>query len=193
MAGPGRFESLIDQQIRAAQERGEFDDLPGMGEPLPGRGQPDDELWWVRGLMQREGISGESFLPASLRLAKELERLPESVRDYPSEQRVRAAAQELNERIDQFRLAPRGPHVTLRKVDPDDLVVRCEVVEMSEHPPLQLVVRQVWPGAHLLRLPRSLLEALVSWRLSLSLLEALMSWRLSLSLLEALMARALRG
>ncbi|QSB14848.1 DUF1992 domain-containing protein [Natronosporangium hydrolyticum] len=124
MSGGGSFESLIDQQIRAAQERGEFDDLPGMGEPLPGRGRPDDELWWVRGWMQREGLSGESFLPASLRLAKELERLPGLVRDYPSEQRVRAAAQDLNDRIDQFRLAPSGPHVTLRKVDPDDLVAQ---------------------------------------------------------------------
>jgi hypothetical protein len=30
-----RFESLLDRQIRAAQERGEFDDLPGAGKPLP--------------------------------------------------------------------------------------------------------------------------------------------------------------
>lgn len=28
--------------------RGEFHDLPGAGRPIPGAGQPNDELWWVR-------------------------------------------------------------------------------------------------------------------------------------------------
>jgi len=30
----GRWESLIDQKIREAMEQGEFDDLPGKGEPI---------------------------------------------------------------------------------------------------------------------------------------------------------------
>jgi hypothetical protein len=33
-----RYESLIEQQIRLAQERGEFDNLPGSGRPAPGAG-----------------------------------------------------------------------------------------------------------------------------------------------------------
>lgn len=32
--GPRDWESWIDQQIREAQERGEFDDLPGKGKPV---------------------------------------------------------------------------------------------------------------------------------------------------------------
>jgi DnaJ family protein C protein 28 len=32
--GPRDWESLIDQQIREAQEQGKFDDLPGQGKPL---------------------------------------------------------------------------------------------------------------------------------------------------------------
>jgi DnaJ family protein C protein 28 len=32
--GPRDWESLIDQQIRDAQEQGKFDDLPGQGRPL---------------------------------------------------------------------------------------------------------------------------------------------------------------
>ena len=32
--GPRDWESLIDQQIREAQERGKFDHLPGQGKPL---------------------------------------------------------------------------------------------------------------------------------------------------------------
>ncbi|SMC89901.1 DUF1992 domain-containing protein [Lentzea albidocapillata] len=33
------FESWIDRQIREAQERGEFDNLPSAGKPLPGAGE----------------------------------------------------------------------------------------------------------------------------------------------------------
>ena len=29
-----RWESLVDQKIREAMEQGEFDDLPGKGEPI---------------------------------------------------------------------------------------------------------------------------------------------------------------
>ena len=50
---PLRFESLAERRIREAIDAGEFDHLPGEGEPLPGAGQPDDELWWVRAWMER--------------------------------------------------------------------------------------------------------------------------------------------
>jgi hypothetical protein len=32
------FESLAERRIREAGERGEFDNLPGAGQPLPGLG-----------------------------------------------------------------------------------------------------------------------------------------------------------
>ncbi len=47
---PSRYESVIDKQIRAAHERGELDNLPGSGKPIPGAGAPHDELWWVKGV-----------------------------------------------------------------------------------------------------------------------------------------------
>ncbi|HIE21076.1 MAG TPA: DUF1992 domain-containing protein [Acidimicrobiia bacterium] len=41
-------------------EAGEFDDLPGEGEPLPGAGTPDDEYWWVRKWLERNrAVSSE--------------------------------------------------------------------------------------------------------------------------------------
>ncbi|WP_445188578.1 J-domain-containing protein [Pseudonocardia sp. Cha107L01] len=58
-----RYESVIDEQIRKAQERGDFDNLPGKGKPLPGLDGPDDDLWWVRGYIRREGLSGDALLP----------------------------------------------------------------------------------------------------------------------------------
>jgi hypothetical protein len=119
-----RYESVVDQQIRMAQERGEFDNLPGTGKPLPGRGRPDDELWWVKGYLRREGLSTESLLPTSLRLAKEIERLPETVRDLPSEQAVRERVGELNRRIAEYLRAPSGPAVRVGPVDADAVVAR---------------------------------------------------------------------
>jgi DnaJ-like protein len=121
---PSRYESLIDQHIRMAQERGDFDDLPGMGKPLPGRGRRDDDLWWLKGYLRREGLSTEALLPTSLRLARQVERIHETVGRLSSEQGVRAAVADLNQQIADYLRAPSGPHVPIRPVDPDAVVAR---------------------------------------------------------------------
>ena len=47
-------ESVVERRIREAMDRGEFDDLPGIGEPLPDAGRPYDELWdALPGLLRR--------------------------------------------------------------------------------------------------------------------------------------------
>ena len=51
------WESWIDRQIRQARERGEFEDLPGTGQPLPDLDRPFDELWWVKEKLRREELS----------------------------------------------------------------------------------------------------------------------------------------
>lgn len=122
MTMPSPFESVVEQQIRLAQERGDFDDLPGKGKPIPGRDQPDDELWWVKGLIRREGLSTEALLPPSLQLRKEIERLPERVSTLRTEAAVRAAVAELNARIVEWVRIPVGPRVALRPADADEVV-----------------------------------------------------------------------
>jgi hypothetical protein len=52
----GAQESYVDRLIREAIERGEFDDLPGTGEPLPDAGKPDDQWWWFRRWVKRNSI-----------------------------------------------------------------------------------------------------------------------------------------
>ena len=52
----GILDHLVEQRIREAQARGEFDDLPGAGKPIPDLDHADDELTWVRKWMRREGI-----------------------------------------------------------------------------------------------------------------------------------------
>jgi hypothetical protein len=119
-----RYQSAIDEQIRRAQERGEFDNLPGAGKPLPGRGRPDDDLWWVKGYLREEGLSTEALLPPSLQLAKEIERLPETVRDLPSEQAVRETVRDLNRRVADYLRAPSTPQVPVGPVDVDRAVAQ---------------------------------------------------------------------
>ena len=67
------FESWVDQQIREATDRGEFDNLPGTGK-LTGLQDSDDELWWVKNYLRREGLPTEALLPTALQLRKEIER-----------------------------------------------------------------------------------------------------------------------
>ncbi|AHH18019.1 hypothetical protein NONO_c32320 [Nocardia nova SH22a] len=122
-AGMG-FESWIDRQVREATERGEFDDLPGTGQPLPGRGEPYDENWWLKNLLRREGIGGEGLLPASLVLRRDLERLPDTVAAMNSEAEVRAYVADLNARIVEWIRMPHGPQVRVAPVHTDEIVDR---------------------------------------------------------------------
>ncbi|MBW3666631.1 MAG: DUF1992 domain-containing protein [Actinobacteria bacterium] len=52
----GSAEMYVDRLIREAMERGELDDLPGTGKPIPGAGKADDQWWWFRRWVQRNGI-----------------------------------------------------------------------------------------------------------------------------------------
>ncbi|PKW17444.1 DUF1992 domain-containing protein [Saccharopolyspora spinosa] len=118
------FESWIEKQIRTAQDRGDFDDLPGAGKPLPGAGAPLDDQWWVKEHIRREGVSGDALLPTPLQLRKEVERLPETVRDLTTERAVRDVAADLNRRIVEYLRAPTGPQVAVGPVHVDDVVAR---------------------------------------------------------------------
>jgi len=116
------FTSWIDRQINEAQERGEFDNLPGAGKPLPRRALSGDA--WLRDYLDREGVSAEEMLPVPLRLRKEAERLPDTLGELRSEQDVREVVRHLNQRILQWRRIPEGPPIYLRLVNEEDMVAR---------------------------------------------------------------------
>ena len=109
-----RYESAVEKAIREAVERGEFDDLPGKGRPLPNLADTD-ENWWIKGYLRREGVPSDALLPTPIQLRKEVERLPETVRDLPTERAVRDLVAELNARIAAYLRAPDGPRVPLRR------------------------------------------------------------------------------
>jgi hypothetical protein len=110
------YESRIDRAIREAQERGDFDNLPGAGKPLPDTGDVYDDEWWIKKLAKREDLS--LALPPALALRKEIERLPALLATKRSEAAVRAAIEDLNGRILMARRGMfEGPPVTVGLVD----------------------------------------------------------------------------
>src|SRR5215203_4589116 len=82
-----RYESWVERQVREAIERGEFDNLPGAGRPLPSINGREDEDWWVKGLLEREQLPMP--LPTSLALRREVADLPQTLADVPDEPTVR--------------------------------------------------------------------------------------------------------
>jgi hypothetical protein len=116
-----RYESHIDRMIREAQERGDFDDLPGAGKPLPDRGELYDENWWLKQWIARENLTG--LAPTTLRVRKEIEDLPDVVAKLGSEALVRAHVADLNRRVDEvIRGHADGPPVIVQPVDADEVV-----------------------------------------------------------------------
>jgi hypothetical protein len=115
------YEARIDRQIREAQERGDFDDLPGTGKPVPDRGESYDEEWWIRGLARRENLA--LTLPVALALRREVEDLPATLARKRTEAAVREVLVDLNERIRWARRGPvEGPPVSMGDLDIEAIV-----------------------------------------------------------------------
>ncbi|AGS69275.1 DUF1992 domain-containing protein [Streptomyces collinus] len=115
------FESWVDKQIRDAQGRGEFEGLPGVGEPLPADLYSTyDELWWVKRKMAREGLA---VLPPALALRKEAEDALAAAYAAPSERAVRQIITEVNVKIrDMMFKPPPGPPLGKKPYDVDEVV-----------------------------------------------------------------------
>lgn len=139
------FESWIDTQIRQAEERGEFDNLPGAGKPLPGLDRPHDELWWVRQKMQRENLSA---LPPTLAVRKAAEDAMAAVALARTEKQVRAIVADINEQIVEAIRRPQvGPPLNLMPFRVDRVVADWRANRPAPQPlpaPAPQVERRRW-------------------------------------------------
>jgi len=127
-------ESWVDKQIREAQERGEFDGLPGAGKPLERLGDPDDADWWVKGYLKRENLDISGALPTPLALRKEAAGFPGSLADVRTEAQVREILEDFNHRVKSDRLRPAVgplPPLIARTVDVDALVGQWQVLRAA--------------------------------------------------------------
>lgn len=122
------FETWIDRQIREAAARGEFDDLPGTGKPLPRR--RDDEMGWVKRKLDEEGL--EFPLPGGLGLRREAEKVRAAAVAAPIEAKARALVEDMNERIKEaIRHPMAGPPVIVPLIDEEAAIADWR----AAHPP----------------------------------------------------------
>ncbi|MEO5661941.1 MAG: DUF1992 domain-containing protein [Nocardioides sp.] len=110
----------VEQQLRIAQERGDFDNLPGAGKPLEGLGTEHDPDWWLKKLVEREHIS---VLPPALALRTEDLELDDRLDLMSTESEVRREVGDFNARILKARYTSfDGPPLITMPRDVDETV-----------------------------------------------------------------------
>ena len=130
------FETWIDKQIREATERGDFDNLPGAGKPLPGANQPYDDDWWLKDWLRREGAPSDALLPTPLLLRKKIAELRETVRPLRTEEKVLAVVADLNDQVRAWWRSSIGPQIHVGLVDVEETVEqwRADRAEIEQPP-----------------------------------------------------------
>lgn len=109
--------------IRDAMAQGKFDNLKYAGKPIPGLGEAFDPDWWVKGLIQRENISGLG--PKALLLRTEDAELDARLDSQFTEKQVRDILTDFNARvIDARRQLQGGPPVITKTRDVEAEVAR---------------------------------------------------------------------
>ncbi|WP_426979325.1 DUF1992 domain-containing protein [Pseudarthrobacter sp. O4] len=109
--------------IRDAMAQGKFDNLKYAGKPIPGLGEAYDPDWWVKGLLQRENITGLG--PKAILLRTEDAGLDARLEAQFSEKQVRDILEDFNARVvDARRQLQGGPPVVTKTRDVDAEVER---------------------------------------------------------------------
>jgi len=110
--------AFVETSIQQAIRRGEFDDLPGAGKPLPDLGASHDPNWWIRRKIETEQLSGLG--PPALTLRVEYAERAERMDAIAREPDVREALEDFNRRvIEARRQLQGGPPVVTPTVDID--------------------------------------------------------------------------
>ena len=114
-----RARLIVDRAVAS----GEFDDLALAGKPIPGLGESHDPDWWVKGLIERENITGLG--PRAILLRQEDAELDDRLDRLYTEQQVREALADFNYQvIDARRQLLGGPPVITKLRDVDSEVER---------------------------------------------------------------------
>jgi hypothetical protein len=125
-------EHWVERQIRMAQERGEMDNLPGAGKPLPKRS--GGALEWVAQKLREENHDTSALLPPSLALPKEVDDLPRRLAKVRTESEVRDIVADLNKRIVDVHRQPQvGPPLRLGPLEVEDVVRQWRELSTGEH------------------------------------------------------------
>ncbi|WP_150957952.1 DUF1992 domain-containing protein [Microbacterium testaceum] len=108
--------AFVETSIQQAIRRGEFDNLPGAGKPLPDLGTSHDPDWWIRRKIETEQLTGLG--PPALTLRVEHAEMAERLDAIAREPDVREAVEDFNRRvIEARRQLQGGPPVVTPTVD----------------------------------------------------------------------------
>jgi hypothetical protein len=116
---------LVELRIQQAMRRGDFDDLPGAGKPLPTSATHDPD-WWIRRKIERENLTGLG--PPALTLRTEDAEMNARLDALGSERAVREHVDDFNRRVvEARRQLLGGPPVVTPTRDADAEVERWRV------------------------------------------------------------------
>ena len=113
--------AIVEVSIEQAIRRGDFDDLPGAGKPIPGLGATTDPDWWIRRKIERERLTGLG--PPALTLRTEYASLQRTLDELRTAEEVREHLEDFNKRvIEARRQLLGGPPVVTPTVEIDEWV-----------------------------------------------------------------------
>ena len=116
------WEGFVELTIRKAMGEGEFANLPGMGQPVPGLEEPYREDWWLKSLLKREQLSVPC---ASLDIRRDVEKTLEGLLEMSGESAVREAIESLNARIANVnRNITTGPGTCVAPLDIESILAQ---------------------------------------------------------------------
>ena len=111
-------QQIVEIAIQQAMRRGDFDDLPGAGKPLPDLDAVRDPDWWIRRKIEREQLTGLG--PPALTLRTEDAALRDRLDGLGAESMVREVLHDFNGRVREARRQLLGgPPVVTRPRDVD--------------------------------------------------------------------------
>ncbi len=124
----------VEYLIRDAMNQGKFDNLKYAGKPIPGLGEHYDPDWWVKGLIQRERLSGIG--PPAILLRIEDSELDAKLDQQYTDKQVRDILEDFNKRvIEARRQLQGGPPVITKLRDVEEEVEKWRERRMAAAPP----------------------------------------------------------
>ena len=113
--------AIVEVSIEQAIRRGDFDNLPGAGKPIPGLGTSPDPDWWIRRKIERERLTGLG--PPALTLRTEYASLESRLDELRTPGEVREYLEDFNHRvIEARRQLLGGPPVVTPTVEVEECV-----------------------------------------------------------------------
>jgi len=120
----GLLDDIVEQRLAEAATRGEFDDLPGAGRPLPQ--EPDDPFVAPELRMAYRILKNAGFVPEEVRLRREIHDVETLIREAADADAREAASRRL--RLLMNRLgAGRGGSLVLQQAYYEQMVERLSV------------------------------------------------------------------